>query len=109
MGPRSGERGEAAGLVDVYRVDGSFNGAALGRARRGLAQHLARRQGHSASMGPRSGERGEVWSENGDVTDLFASMGPRSGERGERIQRPHVVQGRDASMGPRSGERGENG
>src|SRR5579875_1387672 len=81
MGPRSGDRGNSAGML---------------RARAVI----------SASMGPRSGDRGNdrVQVDAGRIA--LASMGPRSGDRGNPHRSAPLKSAQVASMGPRSGDRG---
>ena len=85
MGPRSDERGNAAGGD-------------------GLDSPLNR-----ASMGPRSDERGNLFAHVTSTSVGTASMGPRSDERGNVLTLKRTDSMEFASMGPRSDERGNSG
>ncbi len=83
MGPRSLDRGEAAG--SMWAVNKLFElqwGRGLWTAERRNGDvalyHLVK-----ASMGPRSLDRGERIAERWDLLPGYASMGPRSLDRGE--------------------------
>ena len=112
---KSLQRGRAQTSAEMRRQTsraisrpGSFNGAALNRARRFDGIRTTRLRRHLASTGPRSNERGDHPPMRPCGSGRYqASTGPRSNERGDRKE--YVVEySRDgASTGPRSNERGD--
>ena len=106
MGPRSHERGNPPGRLEVVAGQSKrFNGAAFSRTRKRREQEVER-VAWNASMGPRSHERGNCLVGRAKLHDALASMGPRSHERGNCRRSPLAVILASASMGPRSHERG---
>ena len=82
-GPRSGERGEGLDSSETRSRAARFNGAALGRARRGPNRNGSKRAVASLQRG-RARESAERRNRSGrSLPRSNASTGPRSGERGE--------------------------